>query len=171
MAIRDRNVSFLRSGKLARLAGISTDTLRFYERKGLLAPPCRSTNGYREYTAASLDRVRLIRSALAIGFTTDDLTRILKTRDRGSIPCRDVIELADVKLLAIEERLRETELLRDQLKTVICEWKKQIKSVPAGQRAGLLEALARQSGSAPPISPYAPRSVRSHRKNKEAPTK
>lgn len=171
MAIRDRNASFLRSGELARLAGISTDTLRFYERKGLLAAPRRSINGYREYPPASLDRVRLIRSALAIGFTTDDLTRILKTRDRGGIPCRDVIELADVKLLAIQEHLRETEVLRDQLKTVIDEWKRRIQSVPLGKRAGLLEALASQSGSSTPISPHAPRSVRTRRKNKEAPTK
>ena len=154
----------MRSGELAQLAGISTDTLRFYERKGLIALPHRSANGYREYPAATLDRVRLIRSALAIGFTTNDLSGILKTRDRGGAPCQDVIELAEEKLLLIEERLRETELLHDQLKALIREWKHRIKSVPAGKRAGLLEALARQDGSSIPISPYAPRSVKRRQK-------
>jgi len=168
MATKDRNAGFLRSGELARLAGISTDTLRFYERKGLIAPPHRSFNRYREYPAATLDRVRLIRSALAIGFTTDNLSRILQTRDCGGIPCHDVIELAEEKLLAIDERLRETELLRDQLRTVIRDWKHEIQSVPAGKRAGLLEALARKAGSSTPISPHAPRSVKRRQRNKEA---
>jgi DNA-binding transcriptional MerR regulator len=62
----------LRSGELAQLAGVSPDTLRHYERKGLLAAPHRSPNGYREYPASALDRVRLIRRALAVGFTLSD---------------------------------------------------------------------------------------------------
>lgn len=164
MANKDRNAGFFRSGELARLAAISTDTLRFYERKGLIAPLHRSHNGYREYPTATLDRVRLIRSALAIGFTTDDLSRILKTRDRGGVPCHDVIELAEEQLLQIEERLRETERLRSQLRVVIREWKHRIESVPAGQHAGLLEALASQAGSTSPISPHAPRSVKRRQK-------
>ncbi len=63
---------YLRSGELARLAGVSTDTLRHYERKGLLARPRRSCNGYREYPASDLDRVRLVRGALGIGFTLNE---------------------------------------------------------------------------------------------------
>src|SRR5262245_28291588 len=57
----------LRSGELARLSGVSADTLRHYERKGLLKPH-RASNGYREYTRQAVERVRLIRGALAIGF-------------------------------------------------------------------------------------------------------
>ncbi len=167
MAKKDRNAGFFRSGELARLAAISTDTLRFYERKGLIASPHRSHNGYREYPAATLDRVRLIRSALAIGFTTDDLSRILKTRDRGGVPCHDVIQLAEQQLLLIEERLREAERLRSQLRILIREWKLRIGSIPAGQYAGLLEALALHPGSSTPISPHAPRSVKRRQKNKE----
>src|SRR5947207_15027156 len=79
----------LRSGELARRAGVSPDTLRHYERKGLLAP-CRTPSGYREYSAEAVDRVRLIRRALSIGFSLDELAPILAARDRGRAPCRAV---------------------------------------------------------------------------------
>src|SRR5437773_925083 len=92
----------LRSGELARQAGVSADTLRHYERKGLIARPRRSPNGYREYPASTLDRVRLIRSALAVGFTLDELARILKERDQGGAPCRQVRQLAAEKLAEVE---------------------------------------------------------------------
>lgn len=60
--------------------------MRHYERKGVLAVPRRSRNGYREYPAEALERVRLVRRALAVGFTLDALARILKERARGRAP-------------------------------------------------------------------------------------
>src|SRR5215210_4789107 len=86
------------SGELARLAGVSTDTLRHYERKGVLPAARRLNNGYRKYPLDSLDRVRLIRRALAVGFTLDELAQILKARDHGQAPCREVRTLAAEKL-------------------------------------------------------------------------
>src|SRR4051812_28459483 len=88
----------LLAGELARLAGVSSDTLRHYERKGVLPRPLRLSNGYRKYPASSVDRVRLIRRALAVGFTLDELARFLKARDRGQAPCREVRALASEKL-------------------------------------------------------------------------
>src|SRR5215213_5475046 len=95
------------SGELARLAGVSTDTLRHYERKGVLPVARRLNNGYRKYPADSLDRVRLVRRALAVGFTLDELARFLKARDRGQAPCREVRALAEEKLADLESRLKE----------------------------------------------------------------
>src|SRR4029434_7929885 len=86
----------LRSGELARLSGVSADTLRHYERKGLLKPQ-RASNGYREYPRHAVERMRLIRNALAIGFKLDDLERVLKIRDAGGAPCRQVRDLAAAK--------------------------------------------------------------------------
>jgi DNA-binding transcriptional MerR regulator len=134
--------SLLRSGELARLAGVSTDTLRHYERKGVLRAPRRSSNGYREYPAEALDRVLLIRRALSVGFTLDELARILKDRDRGGIPCREVRELAATKLSEIESRLAELKAVRDQLQTTIQSWDSKLARTPGGARAGLLESLA-----------------------------
>src|SRR5262245_12614852 len=101
----------LRSGELARISGVSADTLRHYERKGLLKPR-RAPNGYREYPLSAVDRVRLIRSALAIGFKLDDLARIFKVRDAGGAPCRHVRELAEAKLDEIETLVREATAMR-----------------------------------------------------------
>src|SRR5947209_17576098 len=78
----------LRSGELARQAGVSPDTLRHYERRGLLPPPQRSAAGYRLYSNEALGRVRLIRGALSTGFTVNELGAILADRDRGGAPCR-----------------------------------------------------------------------------------
>jgi DNA-binding transcriptional MerR regulator len=131
----------LRSGELARLAGVSTDTLRHYERKGVLAAPRRSMNGYREYGAEALDRVLLVRRALGVGFTLDELARILKDRERGGIPCRQVREMASAKLAEIETRLSELEAVRDQLQVTIEGWDARLARAPKGERAGLLESL------------------------------
>ena len=96
----------MRAGELARAAGVSTDTLRHYERKGVLARPRRSRNGYREYPPEALERVLLVRRALGVGFTLAELARILRVRDRGGAPCREVRELAAAKLAGVEEQLR-----------------------------------------------------------------
>src|SRR3954469_24807109 len=97
----------LLAGELARLAGVSTDTLRHYERKGVLPKPRRLGNGYRKYPATSVDRVRLIRRALSVGFTLDELAQFLKARDRGQSPCREVRALAEKKLDELEGRVTE----------------------------------------------------------------
>ena len=64
--------SFIRAGELAKAAGVSTDTLRHYERKGLLQRPRQAANGYRQYPPEALDRVLVVWRALAVGFTLDE---------------------------------------------------------------------------------------------------
>jgi DNA-binding transcriptional MerR regulator len=134
--------ALLRSGELARLAGVSTDTLRHYERKGVLAVPRRSENGYREYPAEALERVRLVRRALSVGFTLEELARVFRDRERGGVPCRAVREMAATKLAEIETRLSELKDVRDRLQTIIQGWDARIARTPGGARAGLLESLA-----------------------------
>jgi DNA-binding transcriptional MerR regulator len=136
----DKN-SFLRSGQLAQQAGVSTDTLRHYERLGLLPRTRRSSNGYREYPREALDRVRLVQRALAVGFTLAELARILKSRDKGGIPCREVRALAETKLRNVEEQLRELTCLRDDLRATLKDWDARLASAATDERAGLLEAL------------------------------
>ena len=133
---------YFRSGALARVAGISPDTLRHYERKGLLDRPRRSANGYREYPASALDRVHLVRRALGVGFTLDELARILVVRDRGGAPCQQVRALAGKKLTEVQMRLAELTELRDELEELLKNWDALLKENPAPKRAGLLESLA-----------------------------
>ena len=75
--------STLSSGQLADLAGVSRDTLRHYERKGVLPRALRGQNGYRQYAPEALQRVQLVRRALSVGFTLDELSKVLKVRDAG----------------------------------------------------------------------------------------
>jgi DNA-binding transcriptional MerR regulator len=134
----------LLAGELARRCGVSSDTLRHYERKGVLPRPLRLSNGYRKYPPSAVDRVRLIRRALAVGFTLDELAQFLKARDRGQAPCREVRALAAEKLTEVEGRLRELLALRDELRATLVDWDQRLSRKGTGQRAGLLDALAQQ---------------------------
>jgi len=128
-------------GKLAEACGVSTDTLRHYERKGLLRP-ARLLNGYRTYPEHALERVRMIRQALSVGFTLDELAAIFKVFDRGGAPCHEVRDLAAIKLAEIEDHLREVTAMRDELREAIADWDTHLAKTARGQRAGLLKALA-----------------------------
>ncbi len=131
----------LYSGELARLAGVSADTLRYYERRGLLARAPRSLSGYRLFPAEALVRVRLIRGALSIGFSVNELAAILRERDGGGAPCQRVRRLAGEKLVELEARLRELQSWRGVLRQTIAAWDRVLTKTPRGHRAGLLEAF------------------------------
>jgi len=132
----------LRSGELAKLAGVSSDTLRLYERKGLLPEPGRTPSGHRRYSPEALDRVRLVRAALGIGFTLDELSAILQERERGGAPCHQVRELAAEKLASLERRLGALVELRDRLKAVLKDWDRALARRPSSAPARLLEDLS-----------------------------
>lgn len=132
----------LSSGQLAKLAGVSTDTLRYYERSGLLPQVRRSASGYRRFDGEALSRVRLIRAALSIGFTVEELGRILRARDSGAAPCAQVRDLAQQKLTFIDERIRELTAARGQLQATLDDWNNVLQKTRKGQRAGLLESFA-----------------------------
>jgi DNA-binding transcriptional MerR regulator len=132
----------LRSGELARRAGVSTDTLRHYERMSLLARPPRTAAGYRQYPASALDRVQLVRRALAVGFGLRELAVILRERDRGGAPCRAVRSLAESRLRQIERQLADLKAIRNRLRAVLADWDRRLASTPKGRPARLLESLA-----------------------------
>lgn len=129
-----------RIGELAKAAGTSADTLRYYEKKNVLRSS-RSANGYREYPSDALERVRLIRQALAIGFTLDELSVVFRVVDRGGAPCHEVRQLAASKLAEIESHLVEVTALRDELRNSLRDWDARLAKTPAGKRAGLLKSL------------------------------
>jgi DNA-binding transcriptional MerR regulator len=127
---------------LAKLTGVSTDTLRHYERLGVLARPKRTDAGYRLYPADAVKRVQLVRRALSVGFTLAELARILKVRDSGGVPCQHVRALAAAKLSQIERQQEELALMRQQLQELLAVWDDRLRTTPAGERAGLLEMLS-----------------------------
>lgn len=155
----------LTCGRLAALAGVSPDTVRYYERQGLLPPAPRSAKGYRLYPVGSLERVQLIRQALALGFTVRELAEVLHERDSGRAPCRRVRELAAAKLVQLKRQQRELAGVCAALRRVLKHWDRRLTNTPAGRPARLLDALLQESrnGSTVLISPLAPR-VRGNRK-------
>jgi MerR family transcriptional regulator, mercuric resistance operon regulatory protein len=132
----------MRSSALARAAGVSTDTLRYYERRGLLARPPRNASGYRCYPPEALHRVVVIQRALDAGFTLAELTRVLRQRDAGGVPCREVLAIASARLRDLDERIAGLIDLRDRLSTVVSSWRRTLDRTPAGVRARLLDTLA-----------------------------
>jgi DNA-binding transcriptional MerR regulator len=132
----------LSSGELADLAGVSRDTLRHYERKGVLPRPLRGQNRYRKYPPEALQRVQLVRRALSVGFTLDELAKVLRVRDAGGAPCDEVRKLAAQKLLNVQDQLRELTALRDDLQETLKDWDTRLASRANGKRANLLESLS-----------------------------
>jgi len=139
----------MRSGALASAAGVSTDTLRFYERRGLLPRPPRDANGYRRYPADALPRVVMIQRALDAGFTIADLQRILRVRDAGGVPCREVLTIASARLRELDDRIAALVDVRTRVSALVSAWRKTLEATPAGTRARLLEALATDNARRP----------------------
>jgi MerR family transcriptional regulator, copper efflux regulator len=138
----------LRSGELARRAGVSTDLLRHYERMGIVPRPERASNGYRQYPARALGRVRVVRRSLSLGFSLAELARIFAIRDRGGAPCREVRNLAKEKLRQVEQGLLELKTLRRQLRETVVDWDRRLRKTPKGRTAGLLDSLKEDGVSA-----------------------
>jgi DNA-binding transcriptional MerR regulator len=126
---------------VARRVGVSTDTLRHYERKGLLPAPVRTPSGYRRYPPQTITRVQLIQRALVIGFSLDELARVLRERDRGSPPCKAVRDLVKQRLADLEDRLQQLSALRTELRHLVADWDHRIATTGAGKPAHLLESL------------------------------
>src|SRR3954466_5713240 len=157
-----------RSSELAQQAGVSTDTLRFYERNGLLAKPPRTNGNYRVYPAEALKRVRLVRGGLSLGFSVAELRQLLAVRDRGGIPCLQVRNLAQTKLEAIEQDIRELQASRRVLQKAMRNWDDKINAGPVVARLGLLETFVEANPEAAQRrSPLLPRLLRKFEKRNE----
>ena len=127
--------------EVARRCGVSADTLRHYERKGLLPRPARTGSGYRRYPPETVARVLLVQRALVVGFSLDELARVLRERDRGEAPCRAVRDLVSARLTDLEARLAQLTALRRELRQLLASWDRTLATIPAGRPAHLLHSL------------------------------
>jgi DNA-binding transcriptional MerR regulator len=109
----------LHIGELARRAGVSPDTLRYYERLGLLAPPPRTNGGFRQYGAGVLERVAFIKKAQTLGLTLEEVREVLRVAAHGTPPCAHVRRTLERRLEEIGERIAELESLRATLKRAL----------------------------------------------------
>ncbi|GAM69658.1 transcriptional regulator [Vibrio sp. JCM 19236] len=103
-------------GELAKLFAIKTDTLRFYEKHGLLAPNSRSDAGYRIYTHDDAERLRFILRAKKVGFSLTEIQDLLSIRiDRDSHSCNEAKDIVDLKLKHVEDKIRELQVFQASL--------------------------------------------------------
>jgi Hg(II)-responsive transcriptional regulator len=103
-------------GSLARSAGVGVQTVRFYERKGLLPKPARTASGYREFLPEDARRIRFIRRAQELGFTLKEVQELLELNSRPKATCSDIRRRAEGKIGDIEKRLHDLRRMRKTLK-------------------------------------------------------
>lgn len=135
-----KNQKPLLIGRLAKLSGVKPDTIRFYERSGLLPKPSRTASGYRVYDDAALSRMRFIRKAQSLGFSLDEIRRIMSLRGQGKETCRCVIAIAEATLAETEAKLQELSKFKQTLTTNLTRWKQKTRGPIAAEFCALIEA-------------------------------
>jgi MerR family mercuric resistance operon transcriptional regulator len=105
-------------GQVARRAGVGVETVRFYERRGLLAEPARQASGYRQYTADVVARLRFIKRAKELGFSLKEIGELLALRADPATTCTDVKRRAEAKVAAIEAKVRDLRAMQRALAEV-----------------------------------------------------
>jgi MerR family mercuric resistance operon transcriptional regulator len=106
-------------GEVSAATGVDNQTIRFYERKGLLPKPHRAVNGYRTYDSAAIDRLRFIRAAQSAGLALTEIDQVLNLRDAGQTPCTHVSLVLEQKLAEVRTRQQELAILARELKELI----------------------------------------------------
>jgi len=102
-------------GEVARAAQVGVETIRFYEREGLIAEPPRRESGYRQYPPDAIRRVRFIRRAKELGFTLKEIGELLSLRVDPGRTCADVRAVARAKIRGIQEKISELSRIKDVL--------------------------------------------------------
>lgn len=107
--------------QLAHAADVPTTTVRYYERVGLVQPEDRSVGNYRLYSDESLQKLKFIRTAQAIGFTLDDVKALLSTPDSSAASCRHVQSLIEERLAEVSQRLKDLRHVQQVLKSALAK--------------------------------------------------
>lgn len=105
-------------GALARREGLATETLRYYERLGLLAPSRRTASNYREYDLSAVRRLRFIRRAQNLGFSLAEIGELLSLHGHPEADMGDVKRLAEAKVAAIDEKIADLQRMKEGLETL-----------------------------------------------------
>ena len=135
-------------GEAAGRAGVTPDTIRYYERLGLLPKPARTPAGYRQYGDSIVNRLHLIRNAQQFGFSLRDIAGFLRVRETGGKPCHDVRRAAERMLHAVDEQIAGLIVTRNQMQRTLRIWDRKLAGTAGDQPAYLLETLGAIGGAA-----------------------
>jgi DNA-binding transcriptional MerR regulator len=131
----------LRIGEIAKEVGVSPDTLRYYERMGLLPQIKRSNGGYRQYPGSTVQHVRLIRNALQFGFSLKQVAGFVRARESGCPPCHKVRAAGQQILASVDQQIKELKVAQRIIRATLGEWDRLLSSASPGQAAKLLQTL------------------------------
>jgi DNA-binding transcriptional MerR regulator len=120
-----RSMGALLIGDVAERAGVPAPTIRYYESIGLLKPAPRASSGYRRYSEHTIEELRFIKKAQALGFSLDEVAEILQLSRAGRKPCAQVLSLGHEHLAAVDERIRQLQAFRNQLASELAKWDQQ----------------------------------------------
>ena len=138
-------MSTISIGQVARQAGVGVETIRFYEREGLLEEPARGVSGYRQYTEKVVDRINFIKRAQRLGFSLKEITDLLLLRVDAQTSCEEVKQRTEAKIAEVERKMVELQSMRQALL--------QVHSLCTGQgptgRCPMLDALDQQETQDP----------------------
>ncbi len=134
----------LKIGEVSRQTGIGIETLRFYEKSGLLEKPARTHSGYRMYSSDVLDRLGFIKRAQVLGFSLDEIKKVIDDARKGHSPCEEVREIVRKRLGELDQRMREMARYRKELSETLDEWDR-VGRAP-GQICGLIETAKVEHG-------------------------
>ena len=128
-------------GDVASKAGVTPDTIRYYERLGLLPKPTRTPAGYRQYSETIVHRLAVIRNAQQFGFSLRDIGSFLRVRDTGRKPCHDVRRAAALMLDAVDQQIEGLLATRKHMQETLRIWDRKLAGTADDQPAYLLETL------------------------------
>jgi len=128
-------------GELARRTGISRQTIRYYERIGVLEPPQRSANGYRRYAPQAERHLQFVRQAQQLGLSLEEIKALLATERAGRAPCHELKAMLERHLATLDDRIQQMQALRAQL---------------AGRHRTLEAAQPQKAAAARPERPICP---------------
>ncbi len=119
-------------GTLAKKAEVGIETIRFYERQGLLEPPTRRPSGYRQYPEGVVDRLRFIKRGKELGFSLKEIKELLTLRATPGTTCDQVKSQAETKLRQIEAKIRDLQRMKRALKklTIACQGQGSVSDCP-----------------------------------------
>jgi DNA-binding transcriptional MerR regulator len=135
--LNSNHSKLLKIGEVSKQTGIGIETLRFYEKSGLLDKPARTQSGYRLYRADVLERLEFIKRAQALGFSLDEIKRIIEEKKEGESPCAEVREIVRNRLRELDERMEMLKKYRKDLSHALREWDK--ANEMEGHVCGLIE--------------------------------
>lgn len=139
--MENKKIGALKIGYVAKASGIGIETIRFYERNGLIAEPPRRESGYRAYPHETITRLRFIKRAKELGFSLREIGELLSMRERSEAKCKDIKRQAELKLGDIDSRIRDLQ----KMKQAILSLKGRCSEAASLKECPILKSLEEQS--------------------------